>query len=106
RVAVGTPPLELRGVPEPSPLHVVVADLDHALGSRWHEGEVLAGRPPALGAGDAVGVGDRAGPLAPWVAALAGDQRLELGEQLGAALGGEARGHADVLEGAAVVQPE
>ena len=38
---------ELRGVPEPDALHVVVADLDHQLRAQRHEGQVLAGAPPA-----------------------------------------------------------
>src|SRR6476659_4542888 len=69
RIAVGPPALELRGVPEPASLHVVVADLEDALWPQRHEREVLALAPPALGAGDAVGVGHEARarprPLAP-----------------------------------------
>src|SRR5581483_6025893 len=46
-VAVRPPAHELGGVAEPRALHVVVADLDHALRPQRHERQVLAGRPPA-----------------------------------------------------------
>src|SRR5438876_6218565 len=47
RLAVRAPADELRGVPEPRALHVVVADLDHAFRPQRDEREVLAGIPPA-----------------------------------------------------------
>src|SRR4030095_6651984 len=51
RIAVGAPPDELARVPEPVPLHVVVPDLDDALGAQRDEGQVLLGVPTAaLGA--------------------------------------------------------
>src|SRR3954452_10498830 len=65
-VAVGAPPAELCGVSEPPTLHVVVGDLEDALGPQGREREVLALAPAALGARNAVGVGDRpVGPGAP-----------------------------------------
>src|ERR1700750_2810661 len=48
RRAVRAPADELRGVPEPRALHVVVADLDHALGPQRDEPQVLAHVPPAV----------------------------------------------------------
>src|SRR3954470_2831740 len=109
RVPVGTPPLELRGVPEPAALHVVVPDLEDPLGSQRDEGEVLAGAPPALGPGHPVRVGDRpVRPLTPRVLGkVLGDQRLQLLDELGPSLGGERRRRPDVLEPAlVVVQPQ
>src|SRR6516165_2572826 len=47
RLAVRPPADELRGMPEPRALHVVVADLDHALRAQRDEREVLVGIPPA-----------------------------------------------------------
>src|SRR4030095_4388381 len=47
RLPVRTPAPEPRGVPEAGALHVVVADLNHALRPQRHEREVLAGVPPA-----------------------------------------------------------
>src|ERR1700753_2414506 len=44
---VRAPAHELRGVPEPDALHVVVAHLDHPLGAQRHERQVLARVPPA-----------------------------------------------------------
>src|SRR3954447_1537371 len=84
RIPVRAPPLELRGVPEPAALHVVVAHLDDPLGPQRHEGQVLAGAPAALGAGHPVGVGDRpVRPLAPRVLGqVVGDERLQLLDQL------------------------
>src|SRR5687768_8530793 len=46
RVAVGTPVAELRGVPEPGALHVVVGHLDDELGPQRHEARVLVAVPP------------------------------------------------------------
>src|SRR4051812_5313410 len=46
RLAVGPPPCELGGVPEPRALHVVVTHLDHPFRSQRHEGQILAGVPP------------------------------------------------------------
>src|SRR5262245_58985763 len=47
-VAVGPPADELRCMPEPGSLHVVVSHLDDSLGSQRHEREVLAGVPAAV----------------------------------------------------------
>src|SRR6476646_10624995 len=47
RLAVRPPPDELRGVPESQALHVVVADLDHALRAQRDERQVLVRVPPA-----------------------------------------------------------
>src|SRR5580692_3955034 len=47
RLAVGPPADELRGVPEPRALHVVVADLHHALRAQRDERQVLGRVPPA-----------------------------------------------------------
>src|SRR3954471_3185910 len=48
RIAVRPPALELGGVPEPEPLHVVVPHLDHALRTQRRERQVLAVVPPAV----------------------------------------------------------
>src|SRR6266566_5422503 len=47
RLAVRTPADELRRVPEPRALHVVVAHLDHPLRAQRDERKVLVGVPPA-----------------------------------------------------------
>src|SRR5260370_35481586 len=47
RVAVGAPADELRCVPEAGPLHVVVPDLDDALGAQRDERQLLSDVPPA-----------------------------------------------------------
>src|SRR5579859_3642764 len=47
RLAVGSPAIELRGVPEADALHVLVANLDHALRPQWRERQVLANGPAA-----------------------------------------------------------
>src|SRR6266581_850146 len=95
RLAVRPPPDELRGVPEPRALHVVVADLDHALRPQRDERQVLVRVPPA-------GHGRLRGPLAglvlgpvPRVLVERGDQRLRLGEQLDPLLHRERADHAD-----------
>ena len=104
RVAVGAPPLEVRGVPEPPALHVLVADLDHPLGPQRREGQVLALAPAALGARDPVGVGgEELLPVAPRVLLDRAHQRLQLLDELGPARLGEAGADADVLELALVV---
>src|SRR5262245_60881920 len=46
RGAIGTPALELRGVPQPRPLHVVVTNLDHEYGVDRDPGQILL-RVPA-----------------------------------------------------------
>src|SRR5579863_9386303 len=48
RLAVRAPADELRRVPEPGSLHVVVAHLDHALRAQRYERQVLAYVPPAV----------------------------------------------------------
>src|SRR5580704_3819060 len=47
RIAIVAPAHPLRGVPEPGALHVLIPDLGDALGPKRHEGQVLAGVPPA-----------------------------------------------------------
>src|SRR3954452_418867 len=105
RVPVRPPTLELGGVPEAAALHVVVADLQHALRSQRHERQVLARAPPALRAGHPVGVRD--GPVRPLTPRVLGevldDQRLQLLDQLGPRGRSEGRRHADVLQPALVV---
>src|SRR6266700_7434888 len=73
---VRAPAVELRGVPEPRALHVVVADLDHPLRAERDEREILVRVPPA-------GHGRPRGPLAglvlgpvPRMLVERGDQRL------------------------------
>src|SRR5215813_11850610 len=107
RLTVRAPADELRGVPEPRALHVVVADLDHALGPQRDERQVLVRVPPA-------GHGRPRGPLARQVLAPVprmlierGDQRLQFGEQLDALLHGKRADHADAGQLAVVsVQSE
>src|SRR4051812_40090586 len=71
RVPVGPPATEVRGVPEPVALHLVVRDLDDELRPQRHERQVLAGVP----AGDVAGhppvdVRLRVRPVAPRVPRL------------------------------------
>src|SRR5215469_14768560 len=80
-LAIRPPPDELGGVPEPRSLHVVVADLEHALGAQRDERQVLVRVPPA-------GHGRPRGPLpglvlppVPRVPLKPRDQRLQLREQ-------------------------
>src|ERR1700761_9586281 len=56
-LTVRAPPDELGRMPEPGSLHVVVADLEHALGAQRGERQVLGRVPPA-------GHGRPRGPLA------------------------------------------
>ena len=76
---------------------MLVADLDHPLGSQRDERQVLADRPAA-----ALGVARRAGALLllgprPRVIVEGGDQRLQLDEQLLAPGGRKRADHADRL---------
>src|SRR5262249_30507928 len=94
-IAVGPPAHELGGVPEPRALHVVVADLHHPFRPERGEGQVLGGVPPAV-------LGRARGPRprllvrpVPRMRVKRGDQRLELGEQLPAALHRERADDAD-----------
>src|SRR5580658_6846993 len=80
-LAVRAPAHELGGVPEPRSLHVVVADLEHALGAPRDERQVLVRVPPA-------GHGRLRSPLpglmrgpVPRMAVERGDQRLQLREK-------------------------
>src|SRR5262249_37728123 len=52
RALVGAPAQELGGVPEASPLHVVVSDLADALGPERLPAQVLAAIPATGGAGE------------------------------------------------------
>src|SRR6266571_4630836 len=95
RLAVRPPADELRGVPEPRALHVVVPHLDHALRAQRDERQVLVRVPPA-------GHGRPRCPLArlvlrpvPRMLVEGGDQRLQLAEQLYAPLHRERADHAD-----------
>src|SRR5215472_15899624 len=76
RVPVGSPADELGGVPQARALHVVVADLQHALGTQRGERQVLADVPPAvLGAARRPGaLGELRGPV-PRMALERRDQR-------------------------------
>src|SRR5215472_16394569 len=94
RLAVRAPADELRGMPEPRALHVVVTDLDHALRAQRDERQVLVRVPPAEH-------GRPRGPLGglllgpvPRVLVERGDQRLHLGEQLDPLLHRERADHA------------
>ncbi len=81
RIAVGAPPAELCGVAKPSPFHVVIADLDHALGPERDEREILARVPPGglvLAWGALAGF--VRGPV-PRVVVETGDELLQLGEE-------------------------
>src|SRR5271165_6178596 len=93
RLAVRPPADELRRMPEPRALHVVVADLDHALRAQRDERQVLVRVPPA-------GHGRPRGALpglvlrpVPRVLVEGGDQRLQLAEQLLALLHTERADH-------------
>src|SRR5208282_656709 len=95
RLTVRAPADELGGVPEARPLHVVVADLEHALRPQRDERQVLVRVPPA-------GHGRPRGTLAglvlrpvPRVLVEGGDQRLQLAEQLDARVHRERADHAD-----------
>src|SRR5580700_4997534 len=93
RLTVRAPADELGGVPEARPLHVVVADLEHALRPQRDERQVLVRVPPA-------GHGRPRGTLAglvlrpvPRVRLEGGDQRLQLAEQLDAPVHRERADH-------------
>src|SRR5260370_27174271 len=75
RLAVRAPADELGGVPEARALHVVVADLEHALRPQRDERQVLVRVPPA-------GHGRPRGTLAGLVLRPVPRQRLERGDQL------------------------
>src|SRR6516165_2236000 len=78
RVPVGPPPDELGRVPEAGAFHVVVADLDHPLGTQRDKRQVLFRVPPAvLGPARVADLGLRPGPV-PRMALEARDQRLQL----------------------------
>ena len=102
RLAVRPPALERGRVAEPVALEVVVGDFAHQLGSQGLEGKVLAGVPPALGAGNAPGGLLRVCPLErprPGMVVLGVlAVRGELLHQLLAASHGEAGGDADMVE--------
>src|SRR3989442_10412863 len=108
RALVGAPAHELRGMPEASPLHVVVRDLADALGPDRLPGQVLAAVPAAARAGQAlprfVRVSLRLGPVTPGMAL---ERVLSEGRQVGDELlsnrVGERRGDADVVQRAILV---
>src|SRR5260221_192954 len=104
RVAVGAPADELRCVPEPGSLHVVVPDLDDALGAQRDEREVLAGVPAAaFGLARVPGAGGGFGLPVPRVAVEGRDERLQLGEQFLARRHRERADDADAGELALIV---
>src|SRR5258707_11227737 len=104
RLAVWAPADELRRVPEPGSLHVVVPDLDHALGAQRDEREVLAGVPAAaLGLTRVPGAGGGFGLPVPRVAVEGRDERLQLGEQLLARRHRDGADDADASEPALIV---
>src|SRR6266702_3302530 len=107
RLAVRPPADELRGVPEPRALHVVVADLEHPLRAQRDEREVLVRVPPAgHGRPRRSLAGLVLGPV-PRMLVEGGDQRLQLGEELDPLLHRERPDHADAGQLAvAGVQPE
>src|SRR5882757_6110845 len=80
-IAVGAPPAELGGVAKARAFHVVVADLDHALGSQRHEREVLARVPARVFVLAWCAFAGFVGGPVPWVVLEAGDEWLQLGEQ-------------------------
>src|SRR4029453_1478046 len=82
-VAVGAPADELGGVAEPAALQVVIADLDHPLGSQRGERQLLARVPaaavgPPPGAAGGLGLPPPGAPV-PGVALEAGAKRLGVG---------------------------
>ena len=81
-MAVGAPADELRRVPEACALHVVVADLEHALDPQRDEREVLAGVPAAAGAAAPRRPSAAGRQPAPRVLVERAHERLQLGEQL------------------------
>src|ERR1700689_1260010 len=95
RLAVRAPADELRGVPEPRAFHVVIADLEYALGPQRYERQVLVRVPPA-GLGLARGALARLvpGPV-PRMPVERGHQRLQFAEQFLAPLH---RGGADYAD--------
>src|SRR5712691_1876569 len=108
RSFVGTPAHEVRRMPESSALHVVVGDLDDALGPKRFPAQVLAAIPPARGAGHSLPLRVRFfhcfGPVAPGMtfeSVLA--QRRELIDKLLAHRVGERSGDTDVVQRALVV---
>src|SRR5262249_54158660 len=87
RPLVGTPPEELRSVPEARALHVIVGDLADALGPKRLPAQILAAIPPAGGAGQPLTGGTgfflRFGPVAPRMPVERGlSERLQLVDQL------------------------
>lgn len=87
--------LELRRVTEPQTLHVLVADLDNALGSQRCKGQVLAHRPAAaLGSARRPGRKVRLRPC-PRMVVERRNQLLQVGEQFAAPGGGEGADHPD-----------
>src|SRR5690606_23426500 len=109
-VAVLAPATELRRVPEPVPLHLVVRHLEDALGSQRRERQVLPRAPARHGARHPLP--RRVLPPGPRVRvrvrrAGLDDERRELRDECRPALLGERRGDADELElPRVVVQPE
>src|ERR1700681_4817431 len=112
RTLVVAPPAKLRGVPEATPLHVVVRDLDDELRAQRLPRQILTRAPPTLRAGPpmrlAICIRLRLCPIPPRVSV----ERVlaiwsEKFHQLQALRVGEARADADVLEiSAVVVKPE
>src|SRR5215469_13372925 len=80
-LAVRPPPDPLGGVPEPRSFHVVVTDLEHALGTQRDERQVLIRVPPAVHGRPRGPLPGRMRPPVPRVPLKPRDQRLQLREQ-------------------------
>src|SRR5580704_4900675 len=108
RALVWTPAQELRGMSEPSPLHVVVRDLTDALRPERLPAQIFPAVPPAGRTGHPLSL--RAGfllchgPIPPWmVFERVGAQRRQLDDELLAHRGRERRGDPDMVERVIVV---
>src|SRR5688572_809863 len=103
RPLVRSPALEHRGVAKAIALHVVVFHFAHSFNTHRLPRQILARTPTALTArhaGSVIGIG----PLAPRVSLERTlTKRRQLTRQLPAPCHGECRGHADVMQPAAVV---
>src|SRR5207253_662563 len=108
RTLVWTPAQESRGMPEPSPLHVIVRDLTDALRSERLPAQIFPAVPPAGCTGQPLSL--RAGfllchgPIPPWmVFERVRAQRRQLEGELLAHRGRERRGDPDMVERVIVI---
>src|SRR5580704_16745370 len=99
-LAVRPPPDELGGVPEPRAFHMVVADLEHPLGSQRDERQVLVRVPPARHGRPRRALPGLLRRPVPRVPLKLGDQRLQLREQRDPLLHRERADHAHAREAA------